>query len=170
MSSPLAAQRREQLLAEADAHRATRGLRSQSLVLQRCLNTPFQWVRLLLTNPIAASVLRSATATRFDEPFALRGVPSYPVVQTRAMLVTPSGRDVAKIAVEIGPWSRTTASDLLSRPDARRPERWSNRRLSRYFAHAHYAADELADLLQFAVLLARRESVHARPGIRFVRD
>jgi hypothetical protein len=148
MSSPLAAQRREQLLAEADAHRATRGLRSRPLVLQRRLHTPFQRLRLLLTNPIAVPLLRAATAIRFEEPFALAGAPAYPVVQSFATLVTPTGRQVAEVAVQISPWSRSADSDLLLRPHARHPERWSSRRLSRFFAHAHVAADEFTNLLQ----------------------
>jgi hypothetical protein len=153
MSPSLAAQRRDHLLAEADAHRATRRVRTRSLVLQRRLPTPFQRLRLLLTNPVATSALRTATAMRFEEPFALAGTPTYPIVQARASLVTPAGKSIAKIAMEVGPWSRTADSDFLLRPDARHPERWSSRHLHRYFAHAHAAADEFTDLLQFAALL-----------------
>jgi hypothetical protein len=122
------------------------------------LQTPFQRLRLLLTNPLAVSALRAASAMRFEEPFALAGTPSYPVVHSRATLLTPTGQSIEKVAIEIGPWSRSAHSDLLLRPHARHPERWSSRRLSRYFEHAHIAADEFTDLLQFTALLIRTRS------------
>jgi hypothetical protein len=153
MSPPLAAQRREQLLAEANAHHATRGVGSRALVLQRRLHAPFQRLRLLLTHPSAASILRAAPALKFDEPFALAGTPSFPIVRSRATLIGPGPKQFDRVAIEIGPWSRTAGSDLQLRPHARHPERWSHRRTSRYFAHAHQAADELTELLQFATLL-----------------
>jgi hypothetical protein len=154
MSPSLAAQRRDQLLAEAHAHHATRSLGSRALVLQRRLHAPFQRLRLLLTHPSAASMLRAAAALEFDEPFALAGTPSFPIVHSRARLVGSGRKQLARVAIEIGPWSRTAGSDLLLRPHARHAERWSDRRTSRYFAHAHRAADELTDLLQFAALVA----------------
>jgi hypothetical protein len=162
MSPSLAAQRRDHLLTEAEAHRATREIRSRPLVLQRRLQTPFQRLRLLLTNPIASSALRAATAMRFEEPFELAGTPMYPVVRARAALVTTNGQSIAKVAMEVAPWSRSADSDLLLRPYARHPERWSNRRLSRYFAHAHSAADEFTDLLQFTALLIQTRTTVAR--------
>ena len=48
--------------------------------------------------------------------------------------------------IEIGPWSEVDI-ELLIRPRARHPERWSGRRLRRYFAQAHRSADDLTHLL-----------------------
>lgn len=56
---------------------------------------------------------------------------------------------VERVEVELGPWARH-AVELRLRPVARRPERWSGRRQTRYFDRAHEAIDELARALEAA--------------------
>ena len=65
---------------------------------------------------------------------------------TRANLLTPRGRLVATVEVEVSMWAHDATSVSL-RPVARHPERWPAWRLRRYFALAHLAADATSWLL-----------------------
>jgi len=60
-----------------------------------------------------------------------------------------SGRAVRpiKFELEINAWDGAT-TELLVRPRARSPYRWSGRHMRRYFAVAHATADELTGLLR----------------------
>jgi hypothetical protein len=74
------------------------------------------------------------------------GRQSSPSWCAQAMLLSTRGRVVATVDIEVSMWSHDTTG-LQLRPVARRPERWSSRRIRRYFALAHLAADETARLL-----------------------
>jgi hypothetical protein len=65
--------------------------------------------------------------------------------------LSPTGRRrcVARVDIEIDAWSRD-ATRVQLRPSARHPERWSARRLERYFTLAHEAVDEAARSLSRA--------------------
>ena len=65
---------------------------------------------------------------------------------TRANLLTPRGRLVATVEVEVSMWAHDATSVSL-RPVARHPERWRAWRMRRYFGLAHHAADATAHLL-----------------------
>ena len=55
-----------------------------------------------------------------------------------------TGRRVPeRVDVELAPWARHTV-EIRVRPRGRRPDRWTPRRRTRYFEHAHRAIDELA--------------------------
>jgi hypothetical protein len=58
-------------------------------------------------------------------------------------------RSPERVEVELAPWARH-AVELRVRPAGRRPERWTSRRQSRFFEHAHRAIDELARALEHA--------------------
>jgi hypothetical protein len=58
-------------------------------------------------------------------------------------LVNGRGHLVARVEIEVGEWS-DDASRLQVRPRARRFERWTGRRIKRYFPLAHGAADQTA--------------------------
>lgn len=63
-----------------------------------------------------------------------------------AQLLTVRGRCVARVEIEISLWSPSD-TELLVRPRALHPDRWSGRRAQRYFAHAHRRADQLTRML-----------------------
>ena len=58
-------------------------------------------------------------------------------------------RSPERVEVELAPWARH-AVELRVRPAGRRPDRWTPRRQTRYFEHAHAAIDELARALEHA--------------------
>ena len=123
----------------------------QTFVLQRRINRPSVNVMRTITNPAvfgAGSVVSGDRdgALQLDEPF--RRVDSYPepVWRARARLLARHGRLLAPVEIEISPWS-TLDTQLLLRPQARNPYRWSGRRMRRYFAHAHRHVDDLTQLL-----------------------
>ena len=80
-------------------------------------------------------------------------------------LVNGRGRLVARVEIEVGEWSEDSTR-LQVRPRARRLERWTGRRIQRYFALAHDAADQTArrlnDIAVAPELEAVREIVNAR--------
>ncbi len=71
-----------------------------------------------------------------------------------ASLLTARGRVVATVDIEVSMWSHGS-TELQLRPVARHPERWSGRRMRRYFALAHLTADEAERLLARRVHAAR---------------
>jgi hypothetical protein len=71
---------------------------------------------------------------------------SSPTWRAAACLLTKRARVVALVEVEVSMWSHGS-TDLQLRPVARHPERWSSRRIGRYFALAHLGADEISRLL-----------------------
>jgi hypothetical protein len=61
-------------------------------------------------------------------------------------LVNPRGRSVARVELELGPWSADDC-ELLLRPRTARPDRWGSRRSRRYFDHAQRRVDGVQQLL-----------------------
>jgi hypothetical protein len=85
-------------------------------------------------------------ALTIDTPFRL--IVAYPAPSWRATarLFARGPRAVAQVELEVAAWS-DDASELTVRPIARHPERWSRRRLRRYFALAHDGADRGLEIL-----------------------
>ena len=137
----------------------------QTFVLQRRINRPSQEVLHAISNP---AVFGSGAVLSSDANGALRlAGPFWHVARfgrsawrANAHLLRKDGRRLAAVEIEIGPWSEVD-SELLIRPRARHPERWSGRRLRRYFAQAHRSADDLTHLLRNATSL-RAGQVNAR--------
>lgn len=78
------------------------------------------------------------------------GRPELAPVRTLGELKTRANRRVCAIEVELSPWSNET-TELSLRPAVRHPGAWSDRRIQRWFDHAHAAADTLRrDLLAYA--------------------
>jgi hypothetical protein len=77
--------------------------------------------------------------------------------------VNRRGHLVARVEIEVGEWSED-ATRLQVRPRARRLERWTGRRIKRYFALAHEAADLTARTLNELAVAPETEAVR-----RFVR-
>ncbi len=126
-------------------------LEPATFVLQRRIVRPFEHSQYTIANPAvfgAGSVLCDGPAGSLvlSGPFRRVIVDPRATWIAEAALSTPRGRRVARVEVEVGPWS-STDTELLLRPVARAPHLWSRRRLQRYFAAAHGAADALTILL-----------------------
>ena len=74
---------------------------------------------------------------------------SGPVEREAPADLRTGGRSLERVEVEVSPWARHTV-EIRVRPAGRRPERWTPRRQTRYFNHAHQAIDELARALEHA--------------------
>jgi hypothetical protein len=123
----------------------------QTFVLQRRIGAPPEKVLRTIGNSAvfgAGTVLSSDDdgVLRLDEPFRRADAYSEPVWRAHARLLGARRRVIARVEIEISPWSAID-TQLLIRPRARNPERWSGRRLRRYFFQAHRSADELTHLL-----------------------
>jgi hypothetical protein len=119
-----------------------------TFVLQRRINQPFDTVSHTIANPaIFGADCVIATSLRLDSAF--RCVNAYPsaVFRADASLLSERGRPVARVEVELSPWAPTTDTELVIRPAASHPERWTGSRARRYFVHAHQSADGLTALL-----------------------
>lgn len=123
-------------------------LERPAFVLERRINHPPPLVNAAVSTgePFAAGAqipLGPAGLLEIDTPLR-RTLGSYDLSwRADARLVTPRRRLVARVEIEVGPWSHD-ATRLQLRPAARHPERWSARRLHRYFTLAHGAADHTA--------------------------
>jgi hypothetical protein len=123
----------------------------QMFVLQRRIDRQPINVSRTIANPAvfgAHSVVSGddSGSLLLDEPF--RRVDTYrdPVWRSHARLLGARGRRIAAVEIEISPWS-TIETQLLLRPRAKNPYRWSGPRVRRYFTHAHRRVDDLAQLL-----------------------
>ena len=76
----------------------------------------------------------------FNRAFRSEADPWYPSSHASGVLVTSRGRRVARVELSLAPWS-DGVTRLELRPVARHPERWTARRLRRYFHLAHDGAD-----------------------------
>ena len=126
----------------------------QTFVLQRRIGAPpVNVVRTIGNSAVfgTGTVLSSDNdgVLRLDEPFRRADTYSEPVWRAYAQLLGARRRVIARVEIEISPWSEID-TQLLIRPRARYPERWSGRRLRRYFLQAHRSADELTHLLVHA--------------------
>ena len=123
----------------------------QTFVLQRRINNR-PTVRVARTVRNAAVFAAGTTlscggdgALRLDESFARVDTYAEPTWRANGRLVSRYRRS-ASVQVEISPWSDAD-TQLLLRPRASNPQRWSSHRLRRYFLLAHQCADDLAQLL-----------------------
>ena len=141
-------------------------LERPAFVLERRINHPPPLVNAAVStgSPLVAGAdipLSSAGSLAIDTPLR-RTLGSYDLsYRADARLMTPRKRLVAHIEIEVDPWSRS-ATRLQLRPAARHPERWSARRLRRYFVLAHQAADHTARELGSA---ARTPKLHPVPHL-----
>jgi hypothetical protein len=126
-----------------------------SFVIQRRIPHPLSAVHSGLADrkPLGSTELLALGADGYlhvSEPFRPMtpnfSPQSSPTWRAPACLLTKRARVVALIEVEVSMWSHDS-TDLQLRPVARHPERWSSRRIGRYFALAHPGADEIARLL-----------------------
>jgi len=119
-----------------------------TFVMERRINQPLPVVNLAVSTGgpftrATADALGSDGTLYVDRPFR-RTLGSYDLAwRCDARLLTPRGRLVARVEVTVDGWS-TDATRLRLRPVARHPERWSRRRLRRYFLLAGHAADAAA--------------------------
>jgi hypothetical protein len=119
-----------------------------TFVLQRRINQPFHTVSHTIANPaIFGANCEIATSLRLDSAFRCVDAYPTPVFRADASLLSESGRRVSRVEVELSPWTPTADTELLIRPAAAHPERWSGSRARRYFSHAHQGADGLTALL-----------------------
>lgn len=131
-----------------------RRLEAMTFVVQRRVNIPLTSVQRGLADrtrlvedrmlDLGTGVVAIDEALRPVAPFsAQQPVPTW---SGRAQLLSPRGRRVATVEVDVSMWSSGSTCIAL-RPVARFPDRWSARRLRRYFALAHAAVDAIGVLL-----------------------
>jgi hypothetical protein len=119
-----------------------------TFVMERRINQPLPLVNLAVSTGgpftrAAADPLGPDGTFYVDRPFR-RTLGSFDLAwRCDARLLTRRGRLVARVEITVDGWS-TDATRLQLRPVARHPERWSPRRLRRYFQLAHLAADAAA--------------------------
>lgn len=141
-------------------------------VLQRRVNLPLPAVQLGLADrsPLVATrrlELGDAGSVVLREP--LRPIAPFSAHQTlptwcgRATALTPRGSRVAHVDIEVSMWS-SDATCVVVRPVARHPERWSRRRVQRYFALAHATADAIGGVLVDRAARPRATEIEAKKG------
>ena len=119
-------------------------------VLQRRINQPLEAVERVLCDPAA---FRSTWTLPLGDGFDLALERSFGVTfppfgvdhaswSAPALVSTRRGRTVERFDIEINAWD-ARSTELLVRPRAKHPNRWSGRRMRRYFDVAHAAADAL---------------------------
>jgi hypothetical protein len=126
-----------------------------TFVLQRRINQPLAAVERVLCDP---SLLRAGVSldlgtdnarVRLDRSF---GVTFPPFGLDGASWLAPAtvrsrrGRTIVRLELEINVWDAKSA-ELVLRPCAPRPYRWSGRRIRRYFQLGHAAADAFTTLI-----------------------
>ena len=126
-----------------------------TFVLQRRINRPLGAVEQVLCDP---HLLRSGSELDLGSdgmyahldgpfgvtfpPFGLDGASWWAPVSVH----TRRGRTAMRFELEVNAWD-ACSTELLVRPRARHPYRWSGRRLSEYFRVAHNTADMFTHLL-----------------------
>ena len=121
-----------------------------TFVLQRRINQPLSETQRTLFEPEGVGTggeleLGSHGRLIVDQRFARAPFPLEDSFVAQGTLHTSRGQRVARVEVEVGPWSND-ATVLTLRPIARNPQRWSGRRALRYFELAHEGADAIARL------------------------
>jgi hypothetical protein len=99
----------------------------------------------------------STGALVLDESFRRIDTYAEPVWRATGRLLDGRHRALGGVEVEISAWSAFD-TQLLIRPRARRPDRWSGRRTRSYFAAAHRSADGVVHLLSRSPEVAEREA------------
>jgi hypothetical protein len=122
-----------------------------SFVVSRRVNRPLPAVQSVLFDPSSFRPgdtygVGTEGALTIDTPFRLIVAYPSPSWRATARLFARGSRAVARVELEVSAWS-ADASELTVRPVARHPERWSRRRLRRYFALAHDGADRGLEIL-----------------------
>ena len=114
-------------------------------------------------DPVRALGLPAGGRVQVELPFRRDewhpgGRPDLAAARAYGALYGRSNRRVCPVEVELSPWSNAV-TELSVRPAVRAPYRWSGRRIGRWFAHAHDAADTLrVELLaQSVAIVAERE-------------
>ena len=120
---------------------AFHALSRQTFVLQRRIPAAYPQVERVLNSgtPLTAELIDLPSA----EPFEVVTTWPFHSWRSRGLLRDGDEGRVAPVEIELGAWS-ADATELLLRPVAPHPERWSGRRQRRYFRVAHAAADALA--------------------------
>ncbi len=126
-------------------------LDSPTFIVQRRIHVPSHRVLRTISNPGvfgAGCVLAadSEGSLRLDEAFRRVDLAPRTTWCSDARLLSPAGHTIAVVELELGPWS-VDDTEVVIRPRARNPQRWSVRRMRRYFHHAHRRADDIARLL-----------------------
>jgi hypothetical protein len=130
---------------------------SPTFIVQRRINAPAHRVLRTISNPevFGAECVLAADregSLRLDEAFRRIDLAPRTTWCANARLLSPTSHTIVVVELELGPWSLDD-TELVIRPGARNPQRWSVRRMRRYFDHAHRRADD------FARLLARTSSI-----------
>jgi hypothetical protein len=135
----------------------------ESFVLQRRINVPLFTVEQALGFGFVSSRDANLTAAGLSWDGGFAFVPSWPrhCWRGRGRLTNDRGRKIALVDVEFGVWS-DDASELVLRPVAAYPYRWSGRRQRAYFTAAHDACDELLQTTTTLAMFERDELVEAR--------
>jgi hypothetical protein len=119
-------------------------------VLQRRINQPLEAVERVLCDRMTTRTtstiplgdgLDLALERSFGVTFPPFGV-EHASWCVPARVSTRRGRTVERFDIEINAWG-ARSTELLVRPRARHPHRWSGRRMRRYFDVAHATADAL---------------------------
>jgi hypothetical protein len=138
-----------------------------TFVLQRRINLPLDEIERVLCAPrlirggSELTLGADGTRIRLESPF---GVMFPPFGFERASWCGPAtvrssrGRRIVQLEIEINAWD-AHSTEVVVRPRARRPYRWSGRRLRTYFRVAHLSADALTHY--FREQAARQAATHA---------
>jgi hypothetical protein len=124
-------------------------------VLQRRINEPLGAVERVLCDATLLSAgaehdLGGGAWLVLERPFGVAFPPfgvEFASWSAPARVYTRRGGRPVKFELEINAWDGAT-TELLVRPRARSPYRWSGRRMRRYFAVAHATADSITCLLR----------------------
>jgi hypothetical protein len=126
-----------------------------TFVLQRRINLPLAAVERVLCSPHLIRggtelVLDSeAMCVRLESPFGVMFPPfGYDGASwcAPATVRTRRGRSRVRLEIEINPWD-ANSTEVVVRPQARRPYQWGGRRMREYFRVAHLTADLLTRFL-----------------------
>jgi len=145
-----------------------------TFVLQRRINQPLAAVEHVLCDPM---LLRAGvtlplgvdkTYVSLDKSFGVT-FPPFGVEGASwcapASVRTRRGRTALRFELEINQWD-ANSTELLVRPRAGRPNRWSGRRVRSYFDAAHATADVFTHLLGVHGALASTPTSGARTPVR----
>ena len=130
-------------------------LNQPMFVLQRRISAPLDAVERVLCDTTllgagATHALGNDARLELEQPFGVAFPPfgvEFASWSAPARVYTSRAARPIKFDLEINAWDNAT-TELLVRPRARSPYRWSGRRMRRYFAVAHATADELTGLLR----------------------
>ena len=138
-----------------------------TFVLQRRINQPLGAVERVLGDPmllragVALGLGIDETSVSLDKSFGVT-FPPFGVDGASwcapVSVLTRRGRAALRFDLEINEWD-AGSTELLVRPRHGRPDRWSGRRMRKYFVFAHATADA------FTQLLSAQSAVHAAPTI-----